>query len=188
MPINSGYLEIICGPMFSGKTEELIKRIKRLKIAKKRVVVIKHILDTRYKKSSLYSHSKQSLRSRIAKNAKDVLKIIPKNIDVVTIDESMWFGIDLIPIVNILINEGKHVIVSGLSVTFDQQPFEPIPSLMAIADKIYKLNSVCNFCGKEAIFHKKMSHDKSQSFEITKENVGKNDVYKACCRECFKIK
>lgn len=185
MSNKTGTLEIIAGPMFSGKTEELIKRVKRAEIARKRIIVIKHILDDRYRKHLIYSHSKQSFRSKIVKNAQEILKIIPRNTDVVAIDEAMWFGRKLIPVINRLVKNGKRVIVSGLSVTFDRKPFEPTPSLMAIADRVDKLNSVCTRCGKEAVFHKKIGENKINSLTITDKHVGKNDIYVACCRSCF---
>lgn len=179
-----GSLEVIAGPMFCGKTEELIRRVRRAVIAKKKVAVFKHTLDIRYRKRNVVSHSKISLRSTVVTHAKEILKKA-KNADIVAVDEAMWFGRDLIPIVNQLIDQGKRVIVSGLSTTFDAQPFEPIPSLMAVADKVDKLTSVCNMCGKEAIFHKKIGAKKENPFEISAKHVGEKDTYEARCRTCF---
>lgn len=180
-----GSLEVIAGPMFCGKTEELIRRVRRAVIAKKKVVVIKHHLDIRYKKRNIYSHSKQSLRSKVVKNAKDILKKVPTITQIVAIDEAMWFGKDIIPIVNKFINEGKRVIVTGLSTTFTAEPFEPIPSLMAIADKVDKLTAICMICGRDAIFHKKITISKEDPYKIVAENVGETDKYEARCRVCF---
>lgn len=180
-----GSLEVIAGPMFCGKTEELIRRVRRAVIAKKKVVVFKHHLDIRYKKRNVYSHSKQSLRSKVVKNAKEILKKVPAVTQIVAIDEAMWFGNDLIPVVNKLIGEGKRVIVTGLSTTFTAEPFEPIPSLMAIADRVDKLSAVCSVCGREAIFHKKITVSKEDPYKIVAENVGETDKYEARCRNCF---
>lgn len=180
-----GSLEVIAGPMFCGKTEELIRRVRRAVISKKKVVVVKHFLDTRYKKRNIYSHSKQSLRSKVVKNAKEILKKVPAITQIVAIDEAMWFGVDLIPVVNKLINDGKRVIVTGLSTTFTAEPFEPIPSLMAVADKVDKLTAICSTCGREAIFHKKITVSKEDPYQIVAENVGETDKYEARCRICF---
>lgn len=180
-----GSLEVIAGPMFCGKTEELIRRVRRAQIAQQNVVVIKHALDVRYKKRNVYSHSKQSLRSKVVKNAGDILKKVSKDTEIVAIDEAMWFGNDIIAVVNKLINSGKRVIVTGLATTFTAEPFEPIPSLMAIAERVDKLTSICTKCGNEAIFHKKVVNGSKNPYEITSENVGEVNKYEARCRNCF---
>lgn len=149
------------------------------------MVVVKHILDARYKKRNVYSHSKQSLRSKVVRNSGEVLQKIHPTTEIVAIDEAMWFGKDLIPVVNKLINLGKRVIVTGLSTTFTAEPFEPIPSLMAIADRVDKLTSICAKCGSEAIFHKKIIKGSKNPYEITSENVGEINKYEARCRNCF---
>ena len=182
-----GTLEVIAGPMFCGKTEELIRRVRRAQIARKRVQVFKHFLDTRYKKRNLFSHSKQSLHAQVVKNAPEIIKKVNPNAEVVAIDESMWFGKNLIPVVNKLVSDGKRVIVTGLSTTFTAEPFEPIPSLMAVADRVDKLTSVCSRCGREAIFHKKIAAVKADPYKITAENVGEKDKYEARCRTCFSL-
>ncbi len=180
-----GNLEVISGPMFCGKTEELIRRVRRAQIANLRVVVIKHALDIRYKKRNVYSHSKQTLRSKVVKNAKDILNKVDRTTQVVAIDEAMWFGKELIPIVNRLVYSGKRVIVTGLSTTFTAEPFEPIPSLMAVAERVDKLTSICTLCGNDAIFHKKITSEKVDPYQISSINVGKVDKYEARCRACF---
>src|SRR3989344_220039 len=184
---NTGFLEVICGPMFCGKTEELIRRVRRAIIAKKQVLVFKHQLDTRYVKRNLMSHSKISHRSKVVKSAKDILKKITPRTQVVAIDEAMLFGTELITVVEKLVNQGKRVIVSGLSSTFDAQPFEPIPSLLAVADRVDKLSAVCNNCGKEAIFHKKLTNNHIDALAITAKHVGEKDIYEARCRQCFNL-
>lgn len=182
-----GSLEVIAGPMFCGKTEELIRRVRRAIIGKKKVLVFKHKLDTRYMKRNVVSHNKISIHSLVVANAKEILKKTTKNTDVVAIDEAMWFGKALFPVVNKLIEEGKRVIVSGLSSTFNAEPFEPIPSLMAVADRVDKLTSICTVCGKDAIFHKKLDAKNVNAFEISAHHVGEKDKYEARCRNCFNL-
>lgn len=185
MKNSMGSLEVIAGPMFCGKTEELIRRVKRAMIAKKNVVVVKHVLDIRYKKRNVTSHSGHTLRSKVVKSARGIHKKVNSTTDVVAIDEAMWFGKALIPVVNDLLKQGKRVIVSGLAATFTAEPFEPIPSLMAIADRVDKLTAVCTVCGKEAIFHKKITTSKESPYKIVAANVGEKDKYEARCRTCF---
>lgn len=180
-----GSLEVIAGPMFCGKTEELIRRVRRAKIAHIHVLVFKHYLDTRYQKRNVYSHSKQSLHSQVVTQAKEILHKVSPATQIVAIDEAMWFGKELVPVVNELVGLGKRVIVSGLSTTFDAKPFEPIPSLMAIADRVDKLTAICNRCGKEAIFHKKIGATAENPFEISAKHLGTTDRYEARCRSCF---
>jgi len=181
-----GSLEVIAGPMFSGKTEELIKRIRRAIIGKQKTIVFKHKLDVRYLKRNVISHSKISHKSKAVTSVKDILKQA-QNFEVVGIDETMWFGKDLIEVVDKLVNQGKRLIVTGLALTFNREPFTPMPELMALADKVDKLTSVCVICGKEAIYHKKISGDTKNPFSITKKHVGEKDVYEARCRNCFDL-
>lgn len=183
----TGSLEVIAGPMFCGKTEELIRRVRRASIARKRVQVFKHKLDTRYRKRNVVSHSKISIRSKIVSSSREILNK-SQQAEVIAIDEAMWFGKELIPVVIKLVNAGKRVIVSGLALTFNREPFEPIPQLMALADKVDKLVSVCNICGNEAIFHKKLGADKEDAFKIVAKHVGEKDTYEARCRGCFNKK
>lgn len=180
-----GSLEVIAGPMFCGKTEELIRRVRRALISKRRVLVFKHKLDIRYMKRNVVSHNRISIHSMSVKNAREILRKTTPQTDIVAIDEAMWFGKELIPVVNHLVNEGKRVIVSGLSSTFNAEPFEPIPSLMAVADRVDKLTAICNLCGKEAIFHKKLGTEKENAFLILAKHVGEKDRYEARCRRCF---
>lgn len=186
MKTRVGSLEVIAGPMFSGKTEELIRRIRRAIIAKKKTVLFKHHLDVRYVKRNVYSHSKISQKSKAVKTAGELLKKAI-NFEVVGIDETMWFDKNLISVVSKLVDQGKRVIVTGLALTYTREPFSPMPELMALADKVDKLTSVCNICGREAIFHKKIAGPEKNPFQIVAGNVGKTDVYEARCRRCFDL-
>jgi thymidine kinase len=184
-----GYLEVITGPMFSGKTEEMIRQLKRAAIGKKPVQVFKHTIDTRYgKDKKLYSHAGITFSSELVTDAKDILKRLSPMSHIVAIDEAQWFGRDVINVVNELVSQGKHVIVSGLALTFDRQPFHPIPSLMAMADKVTKLTAVCSICGEDAVFHKRItqSNKKVSSLKADPKFVGKSALeYQPRCRECF---
>ncbi len=183
----TGSLEVICGPMFSGKTEELIRRVKRALIGKKKVQVFKHSLDIRYgKDKKIFAHNGLSLKTAIVKRAKDILSKVNRKTEIVAIDEVQWFGKDLIPVIEKLLSQGKQVIISGLSTTFDRQPFDPIPHLMAVADRVIKLSAICIMCGDEAIFHKRITNKGPKNPElITPLLVDKIDSYEARCRVCF---
>lgn len=183
------YLEVIAGPMFSGKTEELIRQIKRASIGKKKIQVFKHTIDTRYgKDKKLHSHAGISFESALIKSAKEIMKKLNHATEIVAIDEGQWFGQELIPVVEQLLKQGKKVIISGLALTFDRQPFDPIPQLMAMADKVTKLSAICAVCGEEAVYHKRVAKRKSVNARLTDPSfVSKLDltVYQARCRRCF---
>ena len=186
---SNGYLEVIAGPMYCGKTEELIRQVKRATIGKRSVVVFKHSIDTRYGKDhKLHSHSGNSFTSIVITHPKEILKRVKPTTDMVAIDEAQWLGDELVNVVQTLLNLQKHVIVAGLAMTFDRQPFSPIPTLMAIADKVTKLSAVCSLCGADAIFHKRIAKGKTaNAFAIVPSLVSKltDNVYQARCRNCF---
>ncbi len=183
----SGFLEVIAGPMYSGKTEELIRLVKRASIGKKKVQVYKHAIDTRYgKDKKVFSHAGVSFKSYLITEAGQILKKLHKNTQIVAIDEAQWFGVDLIPVVGELVNKGIYVIVSGLAMTYDRQPFAPMPTLMAIADKTTKLSAICSICGNDAVFHKRITNGKHiNPLEADPALVGRTDSYEARCRRCF---
>jgi len=138
-----GYLEVIAGPMYCGKTEELIRQVKRAAIAQKKVQVFKHAIDTRYGTDrKVFSHAGLSFESELVKTPAEILKRVDPKTEMVAIDESQWFGKGLVSVVRKLVEQGKHVIVAGLALTFDRQPFIPIPALMAMADKVTILSAV----------------------------------------------
>lgn len=182
-----GYLEVIAGPMYCGKTEELIRQVKRATIGKKNVIVFKHAIDTRYGKDhKVHSHSGISFGSFLITRPKEILKHIRSSTDIVAIDEAQWLGEDLIGVVQKLLSLKKHVIVAGLAMTFDRQPFAPIPTLMAIADKVTKLSAVCSICGGDAVFHKRIVKGTSMDALSTNPSyVGRLEAYEARCRNCF---
>lgn len=183
-----GRLEVITGPMYSGKTEELIKRVRRAQRQQKQVQVFKHDIDTRYSdEPKLYSHAGDALACEVIHHPKDILKNLLPNTEIVAIDEAQWFGEELVQVVETLLEPGKKVIISGLALTYDRTPFPPMPTLMAMADEVTKLHAVCNRCGNDAIFHKKITNDANPIDPTIADPslVGAQNQYEARCRDCF---
>jgi thymidine kinase len=165
--------------MFSGKTEELIRRIRRAKIAKQKAVIFKPKIDNRYADEQIVSHDDQRLDSMPVAKAEDILKQVNFQVDVVGIDEAQFFGMEIVEVVESLANNGKRVIVTGLDQDYRGKPFEPIPSLLAIAEFITKDLAICVKCGNPA--------NRSQRIVSSDERVlvGAAEMYEARCRRCF---
>lgn len=180
LPVGTGWIEVIAGCMFSGKTEELIRRLRRAKIAKLNVMIFKPKIDDRYSKKEIVSHSDQSLPSTMVESPKDILEL-SNNAQVIGIDEAQFFSEDLPDVCNKLANQGKRVIVAGLDQDYRGIPFEPIPQLLAQAEYITKTLAICVNCGNPA--------DKTQRTVKTKDRVvvGAADSYEARCRKCHYI-
>jgi len=174
----SGWIEVICGPMFSGKTEELIRRIKRAKIARQKVIIYKPGSDTRYKEHQVVSHDANELDAIVINKAAEILKI-PDDIQVVGVDEAQFFDDPLIDILQQLAIRGVRVIVAGLDLDYLGKPFGPIPGLLAAAEYVTKVHSICQQCGSLATH----SYRKVQSEEQVL--VGEKDAYEARCRVCY---
>lgn len=174
----TGWIEVIAGSMFSGKTEELIRRIRRAQIAKLKVAVFKPRIDTRYSTDRIVSHSDISIPSIVVDNAKQILELA-KDAQVVGIDEAQFFDMDLVNVCEQLANEGKRVIVAGLDQDYRGKPFEPMPQLLAIAEYITKTHAICVVCGNPA--------SKTQRKIKAGERIvlGASDIYEARCRRCF---
>jgi thymidine kinase len=178
-----GRIEVVCGPMFAGKTEELLRRVRRSLIAGRRVVVIGHALDaSRGGVDRLASHAGLDHPSLAAADPAEIAARVPEGAEVVAIDEAQFFGPGLVPVVERLAAEGKTVIVAGLDVTFDGQPFEPLPSLMALAERVDKLTAICVVCGEEAVFHVRVAQPVVGADQLVEANVGGSEVYQARCR------
>jgi thymidine kinase len=178
-----GRIEVITGPMFSGKSEELIRRLKRAQIAKRRVVCFKPDLDIRYHRNAIASHSAQTLEALPVTNVdelKTVLLPMVDSVEVVGIDEAQFFDPSLIPLARHLMRKGHRVILSGLDTTFTGEPFAPIPELMAIADEVTKLSAVCMQCGAPAVHTQRLGSNQSLVL------VGAAGIYEARCRACFR--
>jgi len=179
-PKDTGWIEVIAGCMFSGKTEELIRRLRRATIAKQHVKIFKPAIDLRYSENSIVSHNEQSLPSVLIKDIKEVFEH-SKDAHVIGIDEAQFFSSDIIEVCNKLANEGKRVIVAGLDQDYKGIPFEPMPQLLAVAEYITKTLAICVECGNPA--------DKTQRKTTSSERVivGAADIYEARCRRCHYI-
>ncbi|HEY6609401.1 MAG TPA: thymidine kinase [Candidatus Limnocylindria bacterium] len=180
-----GRVEVVCGPMFAGKTEELLRRVRRAVIAGRRVLVFTHTLDTRHGSDRLASHVGRDFPSLAAATPSDIEAAVPDGTDVVAIDEAQFFGPGLVPVVGRLADRGIVVIVAGLDVTFDGRPFEPLPSLMALAEDVDKLTAICTVGGEEAVFHIKISATPAGADDLVAANVGGTETYQARCRRHF---
>ena len=174
-----GTIEVICGPMFSGKTEELIRRLVRGQIAKKNVSIFKNAVDNRYSNEYVVSHNQNKIKCQPIKEAKEIFNF-SKEIDIVGIDETQFFDLSIIDVCNKLANDGKRVIVAGLDRDYKSVPFKPMANLLAHAEKITKLSSICIVCGDYAYFSQRLTDHKTQIL------VGETDEYEARCRKCFK--
>jgi thymidine kinase len=177
-----GVLEVITGPMFSGKSEELIRRLKRARIARQRVACYKPDIDLRYHRTAIASHSSQT-HDAVTVATVELLRedLSPQlaDVEVIGIDEVQFFSDDIIPLAVELIALGKRVLMAGLDTTFAAEPFGPVPHLMAIADTVTKLSAVCMVCGAPAIHTQRLGH--SQELVV----VGAAGLYEARCRACF---
>jgi len=182
-----GRLEVVCGPMFAGKTEELLRRVRRAEVAGRRVVVINHALDLRHGTHRVASHAGLDYPSVSASTPEEVEHAVPEGADLVAIDEAHFFGPQLIPVVTRLADRGMTVIVAGLDVTFEGGPFEPLPSLMALAERVDKLTAICAVCGEEAVFHVRVAASSASPTDPVAEHVGGLDKYQARCRRHFAI-
>jgi thymidine kinase len=178
MPQSTGWIEVVCGCMYSGKTEELIRRLRRAQIAKQKVTIFKPRVDNRYSTSQIVSHSEQALASIVVDNPLEILKL-SENAQVVGVDEAQFFSSELIAICEELANQGRRVIVAGLDQDYRGVPFGPMPHLLAIAEYITKTLAICMVCGNPA--------DKTQRITQSHELVlvGAKGVYEARCRKCF---
>lgn len=173
-----GQIEVICGSMFSGKTEELIRRLNRAKIAKQKVEIFKPSVDKRYHENDVVSHNENSIRSTPVNFANDIL-LLSGDCDVVGIDEVQFFDEEIVSVAKKLAIQGKRVIIAGLDMDFEGNPFEPMPKLMAIAEYVTKVNAICMKCGDLAAFSFRLSDAKE------KVVLGEKESYEARCRKCF---
>lgn len=174
----TGGIEVIAGSMFSGKTEELIRRLKRAKIARLKVEIFKPAIDTRYSVAEVVSHDENSILSTPVENSGNIM-LLTGDVDVIGIDEAQFFDNGLIDVCVSLANMGIRVIIAGLDMDFKGKPFGPIPGLMAVADHITKVHAICMRCGDVAQF----SHRLSAADKLVL--LGEKDEYEPLCRSCF---
>jgi thymidine kinase len=173
-----GWIEVICGPMFSGKTEELIRRLSRAVYARQLVEAYKPRLDNRYATTEIVSHSQRRLEARPVQCAREILELVTDDVEVVGIDEAQFFDLDLIGAANQLADRGIRVIVAGLDQDFKGAPFEPIPDLLAVAESVTKVSAICMKCGDQAGRSQRLTGDRNQVV------IGAAEVYEARCRRC----
>lgn len=173
-----GTIEVIAGSMFSGKTEELIRRLRRAKFARQSVEIFKPTVDVRYSEDEVVSHDENTIRSTPVENSANIL-LLSGNVDVVGIDEAQFFDKGLIDVVAKLANMGTRVIIAGLDMDFKGVPFGPIPGLMAIADYVTKVHAICVRCGSIAQF----SHRLSEQEQVVL--LGEKEAYEPLCRSCY---
>jgi thymidine kinase len=173
-----GSIEVVCGSMFSGKTEELIRRLRRAKIAKLKVEIFKPAVDTRYDAIKVVSHDATEIHSTPVPNSSNI-PILAAGVDVVGIDEAQFFDMGLVEVCNQLADSGIRVIVAGLDMDFKGNPFGPIPALMATAEYVTKVHAICMRCGNLA----NHSHRITGGDELVQ--LGEKDSYEALCRDCF---
>ena len=175
---DGGRIEVICGSMFSGKTEELIRRLRRAKFARQSVEIFKPTVDVRYSAVNVVSHDDNSISSTPVDSAQNIL-LLASGVQVVGIDEAQFFDDGLVDVCNQLANSGVRVIVAGLDMDYQGNPFGPIPKLMAIADDVTKVHAVCVRCGALAQF----SHRLAKTDKLVL--LGETDSYEPLCRKCF---
>ncbi len=174
-----GWIEVICGPMFSGKSEELIRRIRRVEIARQRVQLFKPALDDRFDAGAIVSHSQQRLPSEVVDDSAAILRRVEDKTEVVGIDEGQFFDAALVDVCNRLANLGKRVIVAGLDQDYRGQPFGPMPHLMAAAEYVTKQLAICMRCGNPANHTQRLTASRDQIV------VGAQGTYEARCRRCY---
>jgi thymidine kinase len=177
IPSNTGWIEVVCGCMFSGKTEELIRRLRRAQIAKQKVAVFKPKVDNRYSSVNIVTHSDQSLLAKVIDDAGEIFDSMG-DAQVIGIDEGQFFKQNLVDVCEKLASQGKRVIVAGLDQDYRGKPFDPMPQLLAVAEYITKTLAICVVCGNPA--------DRTQRKSASQDRVvvGAKDIYEARCRKC----
>lgn len=175
---SQGWIEVICGSMFSGKTEELIRRLKRAKIAQLQVEIFKPASDVRYHEEDIVSHNQNSIRSTPVLSASEIL-LLAGDCDVVGLDEVQFFDDQIVDVCNTLANQGKRVIIAGLDMDFQGKPFGSMPNLMSIAEYVTKVHAVCVQCGGVAQYSYRTVNQQQTVL------LGETDSYQAKCRTCF---
>ena len=176
----SGWIEVICGSMFSGKTEELIRRMRRARIAHQKAAIFKPAIDVRYTRDEVVSHDANSIPSTPIQSARELL-LIHEEINVIGIDEAQFFDDDLPKVCEQLALKGVRVIVAGLDMDFRGQPFGPMPALLAMAEYITKVHAICNHCGNLATHSYRLSPDEQTVL------LGEKQEYEARCRVCYSM-
>src|SRR2546421_11662952 len=177
--VNLGWIEIICGSMFSGKSEELIRRLRRAQIARQRVQIFKPRMDDRFSEDHIVSHSEMKIKSQLVAQAREILDLVDGRTQVIGVDEGQFFDMDLVYVCNRLADMGKRVIVAGLDQDFRGKPFDPMPQLLSVAEYITKTLAIFVRCGAPANRTQRLVENPDRLL------VGATDAYEARCRLCF---
>lgn len=177
-PRGGGWIEVICGSMFSGKTEELIRRLNRAKFARQKVEIFKPSIDVRYDEENVVSHNETSIKSTPVQTASQII-LLANDVDVVGIDEAQFFDNELAAVCNLLADDGIRVIIAGLDMDYLGKPFGPIPALMATAEYTTKVHAICIECGSLAQYSHRIVEDDNLVL------LGETDNYAPLCRKCF---
>ena len=185
---DGGWVEVVCGSMFSGKTEELIRRVKRVTIARQKVQVYKPRLDTRYEHEKVTSHGGTHFQAKPVVRAADILADLDPDTEVVAIDEAQFFDSAISDVCSELADRGLRVIVAGLDMDFRGEPFGPIPALMAQAERVDKLQAICQHCGAPASRTQRLINGNPASYDDPVILVGAEEVYEARCRVCHRVR
>jgi len=179
----NGWIEVICGSMFSGKTEELIRRLKRARIANKNIMAFKPTVDTRYHETHIMSHDENSTLSVPVQHSSEIIKMVNNETELVAIDEAQFFDENLPEVCSQLAQSGKRVVIAGLDMDYTGKPFGPMPQLLAMAEYVTKLHAICMVCGGTAQLSCR-KHAESEEQVL----LGAKDIYEARCRKCFTLK
>jgi len=182
-----GWIEVICGSMFSGKTEELIRRVRRAQIARQKVQVFKPRLDDRYQVEKVASHNGMHLDAVAVGEAGEILQLVDPDTAVVAIDEGQFFDWTIADVCNFLADNGRRVIIAGLDTDFRGEPFGPMPLLMAQAEKVDKLQAICVVCGAPASRSQRLINGQPAFYDDPVIMVGADEVYEARCRHCHQV-
>lgn len=184
---SSGWIEVICGSMFSGKTEEMIRRVRRAEIARQKVQVFKHSLDARYAEREVASHNGMQVEAVPVESAQQLRSLIEPGTTVIAIDEGQFFGQGLVDLCTELADQGMRIIVAGLDMDFRGEPFGPMPVLMARAERVHKLQAICLVCGGPASRTQRLINGQPAAYGDPVVLVGANEVYEARCRGCHVV-
>lgn len=183
-----GWIEVICGPMFAGKTEEVIRRVKRMDFAKKKYLIFKPEIDNRYSLNEVVSHSKRSVSAISIANPSEIVNLITPEIEAVIIDEVQFFDEEVVSICQDLANRGLRVICAGLDCDFRGNPFTNVANLLAIAEKITKLTAICVLCGDEATKTQRIINGLPARYSDPTILVGEKESYEPRCRKCHQVR
>lgn len=183
----SGWIEVICGSMFSGKSEELIRRVRRATYAHLTVQVFKPAIDDRYDKKDIVSHNGMSTMAQPINRVEEVFDHINPNVDIIAIDEAQFFDNSIVEVAEQLANKGVRVIAAGLDTDFRGEPFGPMPELMAVSESVTKLNAICSICGSPASRRQRLINGKPASFDDPVILVGASESYEPRCRHHHEV-